>query len=62
MEHAPTLSSSIVFTLGFAFVYFQELGGASYAFVHTFSNSYEKWDIYNLLDGSHLCVLAILDI
>ncbi len=27
----------------------------SCAFVHTFSNSYEKLDIYNLVDTPHLC-------
>ncbi len=28
----------------------------SCAFVHTFSNSYEKWDIYSLVDNFHLYV------
>jgi hypothetical protein len=27
----------------------------SCAFVHTFSNSYEKWDIYSLVNTPHLC-------
>ncbi len=37
-------------------MYFQEFGGASYAFAHTFSNFHEKWDIYNFVDNLHLCV------
>ncbi len=28
----------------------------SCVFVHTFLNSYEKWDIYNLVGTLHLCV------
>jgi hypothetical protein len=34
---------------------FNLLSTMSCAFVHTFSNSYEKWDIYNLFNTPHLC-------
>jgi hypothetical protein len=48
-ERAPTLSFFVVFTLGLCIC-------VSYAFVHTSSNSYEKWDIYNLAHDFHLYV------